>query len=365
MKHASLLIAFCVLFSFSAVAQSTAPVEKNTQRITITKKKVDDNGKAVTETWIAEGQEPEQILKEMALNPDVIQKVEIVNAPDHADGERLFLFRSAGDKVAIEGTLNETTDDNSTIVIIKQTDDGSLPTEVKKINTRYNHSPHSKAYAHVVVGDKKSNCAALGVWANNAGETTGARINGLIEKGGAIEAGMQEGDVIRKIDEFEVNDFTSLHLALAHFRPGDEVTVRYERGEKKRNAKVLLKDWAELPGHEWRSKSDCGKSEPAITEIPVEEDPNVIAGIQTLELTDATVYPNPTEGVVALSFKTNPGPLKVSITDINGKVVYSENNENASGLYKKEIDLTTFPQGNYVICVKQDGKLYTQQIAKQ
>ena len=77
------------------------------------------------------------------------------------------------------------------------------------------------------------------------------------------------------------------------------------------------------------------------------------------------MYPNPTDGVFALSFQLTPGPLTVSITDINGKVVYNENNENASGSYIRDIDLKDVPQGNYVLTVTQADRVYTDQISKQ
>src|SRR3989337_2062988 len=98
MKHASLLITFCVLFGFSAIAQSTTTVEKNAKRITINTKKTDENGVTVTETYIAEGDEPAKILEGMAVNPDVIKKVEGVNTNSNTNGEngeRLFLYRNA------------------------------------------------------------------------------------------------------------------------------------------------------------------------------------------------------------------------------------------------------------------------------
>ena len=76
MKHASLLVALCVLFGFSSIAQSTTTVEKNATRITITTTKTDENGKTITETYIAEGDKPEQILQGMAVNPETLRKVE-------------------------------------------------------------------------------------------------------------------------------------------------------------------------------------------------------------------------------------------------------------------------------------------------
>ena len=77
MKQASLLIALCVLFGLSAVAQTTTTVVNTTKRITITTKTVDENGKAVTETYIAEGDDPAKILEGMAINPESIQQVKV------------------------------------------------------------------------------------------------------------------------------------------------------------------------------------------------------------------------------------------------------------------------------------------------
>src|SRR6187549_3709240 len=103
MKHASLLIVFCALFSLSAVAQSAATAEKKTQRITITTKKVDDQGQTITETYIAEGEAPEAIIEKMAIDPEIIQQMKVEGEIETAEGERLFLYRAAGDNVVVEG----------------------------------------------------------------------------------------------------------------------------------------------------------------------------------------------------------------------------------------------------------------------
>ena len=369
MKHASLLFVLCVLFSIASFAQATTTVEKTTNRITITTKKVDENGKTITETYIAEGDEPSKILEGMAINPEVIRKVEVVEPGDLQEKERLFLFRNAGDNVTIEGTLDENViqtiieeNGQQEKIIIINKGDGEVKKECFKFMGN-GGSGYAKAWVHG--RDTKSNCAALGVYVNTA-ETGGSRISSLIEKGGALAAGLQEGDVITRIDEFEVNDYEGLHIALSHFQPGDVVVVRYNRNSKSQKAKVELTDWRDLPGHEWRSRSDCAKETEVTEEEPIEEtNINKPAGIQSLTLTDAVIYPNPTEGLFALSFNTTPGPLTVAVTDVNGKVVYQDDNENQDGFYKKEIDLKGLPQGNYIISVTQDGKVFTEQISKQ
>lgn len=380
MKHASLLIVLCVLFGLSSYAQSTTTVEKNAKRITITTKKVDENGKTITETYIAEGDEPVKILEGMAISPEAIKKVEVINSTNPENEERLFLYRSAGDNVTIEATLSEdgekvikeveaenameTKEGEMERVIIIKSEDSKQGKECYKKITTHGPSQHASVWVN---GKDKINCAALGVYAVTDGESGGAKISSLIEKGGAEAAGLLAGDIVTKIEEFEVNDFSSLHLALSHFKPGDVVTIRYDREDKSRKAKVELKDWSELPGHEWRSRSDCGEP-PVITDQVIDskkDNPIGPSSLQPLVLQEVKMYPNPTDGVFALSFNLQPGPLTVSITDINGKVVYNENNENTSGTYTRDIDLKDMPQGNYILTVTQGDKVYTDQISKQ
>lgn len=370
MKLSSLLIIFCALFSLSAVAQTTPAAEKKTQRITITTTKVDEQGQTITETFIAEGEEPVDILEKMAINPEVIQQVRIEGDLDKTKEERLFLYRSAGDNIVIEGTLNENAlqDEDMEKIIITRIEDGTGLTESKKIMTVQTNGPKYRGHGFSHGPDHKVNCAALGVFVGRSEDVFGARINGLIEKGGAQEAGMKSGDVIKKIDEFDVSDFASLHFALSHFRSGDEVAVRYERDNQYFNANVLLKDWAQLPGHEFRSRTDCAEPEvPIVVDSKREDvdDPTEVYEFQTLELPDAQIFPNPTNGQFAFSFSTKPGPLFISITDATGKIVYREKNDNATGYYNRQIDIKEYPQGNYIISVVQNDHVFTKQIAKQ
>ena len=369
MKQASLLFAFCLLFGLSAVAQTTTTVENTTKRITITTKKVDDNGKTVTETWIAEGDEPANLLKEMAVNPEIIQQVTIEGDVQKVEGERLFLFRSAGDNVTVEGTLDPlaTPLNEDKVIVITRDVNANVITE-NHVGYWHDNGGKNRAHAYVNVGEKKYNCAALGVYADARGELTGAQISKLIDQGAAQIAGLQEGDIIRYIDGYEVSDFSTLFEALSHFRPGDRVTVKYERNGKSLKVKADLKGWSELPGFEhMATRTDCGQPEAPIEVNPdlSSDDPNGLNDIQALELENARIYPNPSDGVFSFSFNTKPGPLTVAITDVNGKVVYSDRNENPSGSYQNDINIKDMPQGNYIITVNQGDKFYTQQISKQ
>ena len=377
MKQISLLIAFCALVCLPAFAQSTtsATADKNSSRITVTTQKVDENGKTITETWIAEGKEPAEILKEMSVSPEGIKKVEI-NAAD-GDQERIFYYRAAGDNTTPGITLDaldpievsgEPLDAQKVIIVTKTIDSDKV--QDATVNTWHANGNGHRAYATVTVGGEKpqSNCAALGVLVGKNPNGYGASISQLIEKGGAQEAGLKVGDVIKKVDVFDVSDYSTLFFALSHFRAGDEAVIVYDHEGKTFQKKVLLKGWDQIPGQEFRARTDCGNPEPVVVhhDQPVQNnDPGLNSIILPLELEDAQVYPNPTDGIFSFSFKTAPGPLAVTVTDVNGKIVYRDLNDNDSGSYSKEINIKDLPQGNYILGVLQGEKRFTQQISKQ
>lgn len=353
MKQLSLLIAFCALFSLQGFAQSTATSEKSSSKITITTQKVDESGKTITETWIAEGNEPEAILKEMAVNHEGIQSVEVKSG--EGDQERIFYYRAAGEKGDV--TVNN----------LQPVEVTGMPLEADKavVVTRTYQRPTGTAT--VRVGEKpETNCAALGVMITRNETVYGATITGIIEKGGAQEAGLKAGDIIKKVDEFDVNDFPTLFFALSHFKAGDEVKVIYDREGKTYQQKVLLKGWDQIPGQEFRARTDCGEPQapPKPTVQPTIFDP-VANTIQPLELQDAQIFPNPSNGLFNFSFTTEPGPLAVTVTDVAGQVVYRDLNDNTTGYYNREINIKDMPQGNYILAVLQGEKRFTQQISKQ
>lgn len=374
MKQVSLLIAFCALICLPAFAQSTTTVEKNTSRITVTTQKVDESGKTITETWIAEGNEPTEILKEMSVSTDAIQKVEIKTTD--GDQERIFYYRAAGDNTTSEVTLDALDPlqatgeplDAQKVIIVTRTIDADKVQDATVHSWNGNGNGH-RAYATVTVGSEKpqTNCAAMGVLIGRNPDGYGAAISGIIEQGGAQEAGLQVGDIIKKVDEFDVNDYQTLFFALSHFSVGDEAVVVYDHEGKTYQKKVLLKGWDQIPGQEFRARTDCGNPETHAEhhqDQPLQNDEPELNSIQPLELGDTQIYPNPTDGLFSFSFTTAPGPLAVTVTDVNGKIVYRDLNDNDTGYYSKEVNIKDLPQGNYIVAVLQGEKRFTQQISK-
>jgi putative serine protease PepD len=88
--------------------------------------------------------------------------------------------------------------------------------------------------------------AKLGVSVQDVADATGAEVTegaqiGEVSDGSAAgSAGLQTGDVITKVDDTVITGADSLVATIRTYRPGDEVTVTYERGGKSDTAKLTL-----------------------------------------------------------------------------------------------------------------------------
>jgi putative serine protease PepD len=79
----------------------------------------------------------------------------------------------------------------------------------------------------------KSADSSLGVTVagsdSNAVESTGATLQAVTDRGPAAAAGLQAGDVVTKVDNFEVTSSDGLIAAVRYYTPGTKVTVTYVR----------------------------------------------------------------------------------------------------------------------------------------
>jgi len=65
-------------------------------------------------------------------------------------------------------------------------------------------------------------------------------------------------------------------------------------------------------------------------------------------------FPNPSNGKFTLNFNlAAKGNTEVSILNLEGKTVYSEELKDFTGNYNKEIDISANPKGVYFIKIKQ------------
>jgi len=73
-------------------------------------------------------------------------------------------------------------------------------------------------------------------------DVSGVYIAGLTEGGAAKAAGLEEGDVITKIGDINVNSMPQLQEQIGRYRPGDKVSVTAVRGGQEKTFLVTLRN---------------------------------------------------------------------------------------------------------------------------
>ena len=61
------------------------------------------------------------------------------------------------------------------------------------------------------------------------------------------------------------------------------------------------------------------------------------------------VYPNPSNGIVNMNISGTQNDLDLIVFDINGRVVHAENVNSSEQNINKQLDLSRFPKGVYLV----------------
>lgn len=97
---------------------------------------------------------------------------------------------------------------------------------------------------------------------------------------------------------------------------------------------------------------DDYKSDIALDDIGVFDENSSVAPIST-PTANVSVWPNPSEGIFYVSVSNNGSAiLKMELTDVAGKVIYTSVTKNAKSNYKETVDLNTFAKGLYLLNVE-------------
>lgn len=208
----------------------------------------------------------------------------------------------------------------------------------------------------------------LGVYVGSySPNADGAKVSGVIEGRGAEDAGMADGDKIIAINRVDVQDSESLKDVLQLYAPGDKVRVHFMRDGQKMTKKVVLTSWSEVHNTSYnRYKSICEESI-VQEEEEVAEEANAMQSGATTELISELnlsleLYPNPANQVLQIDFKGEEAPLSLSIVSVDGRVVYNEVVNEATGIYQKALDVSTYPAGAYFVNINQGDIQISEQL---
>ncbi|MFT4758846.1 MAG: PDZ domain-containing secreted protein [Paraglaciecola sp.] len=180
----------------------------------------------------------------------------------------------------------------------------------------------------------------------------GIPISGIIDGTAADKSTLQTGDVIIEMDGINVNSFNELLVERNKHQPGDDfvLTILREGNPMIVEAQFLT----------------CDQTE----EAPIEEiiEPTIIqdAPVQLIEnglqLEELSAFPNPTYGKFTLRFQGEAVPTKVRVTDITGRMIYSENLNSFDGMYNRELQIDNATPGNMIVTVQQGSKVISEQV---
>lgn len=87
----------------------------------------------------------------------------------------------------------------------------------------------------------------------------GVLVVSLTTEGGAYDAGIEEGDIIKQIDNYKVKNYADLSQAIGSKRPGDKINVIVNREGKEKSFTIELRD--EKGKTKLRTKEDLSVSE--------------------------------------------------------------------------------------------------------
>jgi hypothetical protein len=82
---------------------------------------------------------------------------------------------------------------------------------------------------------------------------------------------------------------------------------------------------------------------------------------------DASIemYPNPTKNNLNITVNSNVGDMTIEITDVAGRVVYSSTEKNIQAGFVKQINMSQFPNGNYLVKMNANGQQASHSITLQ
>ncbi|MEQ3661192.1 MAG: T9SS type A sorting domain-containing protein, partial [Flavobacterium sp.] len=105
-------------------------------------------------------------------------------------------------------------------------------------------------------------------------------------------------------------------------------------------------------------------SDESVNQKGVNVDDFVISGVlanESFELNNISVYPNPSNGLVTISYGTFE-PTQIQVYDISGKLILTKENLNVS---ETNLDLSSASQGIYFIKVSSENQSVVKRLIKK
>lgn len=216
----------------------------------------------------------------------------------------------------------------------------------------------------------------------------------------AEDMGLREGDIIVAINGYKMLDWQDITTAIEMLKPGENITVEFERGGKMMKASKPIRSYAETKKCKdcdcgdkdgivisidkpdvnifWNDKKkekpsapriDVGSAKVTVENMTDEESGSLrnkgvdIPQANSLAIENLRLAPNPSTGMFTLEFKLpSSGNTLVRVYNTSGRVIYEYELGNFSGDFNDAVDISQNGPGDYYLQVTQNGKVFTKKI---
>jgi membrane-associated protease RseP (regulator of RpoE activity) len=174
----------------------------------------------------------------------------------------------------------------------------------------------------------------------------------VFEGSGAEKAGLQSGDVIIAIDGESLDRFSNFHDNILSHNPGDEVEIQLIRDDKSMNIDATIGIW--------KDNKVC------VLPYKMKEQQKNKSPLESWTSENLEVYPIPARDRINLSFQATPGvPVEISMHDVSGKRIFSEEITDFEGHIKRDYSLEHASPGLAMIRIQQGEQVLNRQILIQ
>lgn len=239
----------------------------------------------------------------------------------------------------------------------------------------------------------------LGVMIEN--HEKGISVLEVIEGSAAAEAGITDNDIIVELDGQEITDINQFIEMINLNTAGETVEIDLYRGDERIQKTVTLQeadqsnffikrifeDCSSMSAEECKkickklSKEECAKlckgkksctkeelknckkaCDPACCTKASKDISETVLTRNDLSLRKFKSYPNPSDGLINVSFKGDQKPIIVQVMDLTGKSLYKEIINDFDGNYRNSIQLPNDVNGSVILSIIQNEKIKTEKI---
>lgn len=216
----------------------------------------------------------------------------------------------------------------------------------------------------------------------------------IVKRSTAEEMGMQEGDIITKINGFPIVDWSDISTAVDLTKVGETVTVEFQRNGKIETASKPIKSYCDTHTEDGRTfyswDAEGNAANNGIEDTPIRDVDAANAIVDLKDMTPAeidemknsfgvqmskandlninklSITPNTKSGKYQLQFNLpQEGETSVNVYNAAGRLIYNYDLGNFRGDFNDQIDISQNGIGSYYLEVRQGNKAMTKKILLQ